>query len=103
MLKNRNVFLLSAIAGTAMLATPVLAGSASHDSCDAHAKHIDHVIGAAKALEAFHVLHGDKSDDTHIIDALKHDHPDVEHELEEYVKSGCTEADLEAHAHDDDH
>lgn len=88
----------------ALLIIPFAANAEmSHDDCDAHAKHIDHEIGAVKAIEAYHVLHGDNTDDTHVIDDLKHDHPDVEHELEEFVESGCTIADLEAHAHDDDH
>ena len=102
---KRFPLLLASLAAFALFALPALASDASkdHASCDKHAKHIDHVIGAKKALEAYHVLHGDKGDDTHIIAELKHDHPDIEHELEEFVKSGCTDKDLEAHAHDDDH
>lgn len=70
--------------------------------CDAHAIHIDHIIGAKKALEAYHVLHGDNADANHIIEALKHDYPKIEHELEDFVKAGCSDKDLEVHAHDDD-
>ena len=68
--------------------------------CDAHATHIDHEIGIEKALDAYHVLHGDKADDHHIIDDLKKEHPEIEHELEEYVAAGCGEAELKAHAND---
>lgn len=99
MIKNK-ILLTSAISLLGFLSTSVQAEK--HDDCDAHAVHIDHVIGAKKALEAYHVLHGDTADTNHIIDALKHDHPKVEHELEAFVKSGCSAKDLEAHAHDDD-
>jgi len=99
MIKNK-ILLASAIALFGLLS--VSAQAENHADCDAHAVHIDHVIGAKKALEAYHVLHGDTADTNHIIDALKHDHPKVEHELEEFVKSGCSAKNLEAHAHDDD-
>jgi hypothetical protein len=82
----------------AFIAAPV---QAEDYDCDAHATHIDAEIGAEKALDAFHVLHGDHADDHHIVDELKKSHPDIEHELEEYVKHGCGEAELKAHA--DDH
>mgnify|MGYP000515952340 CR=1 FL=1 len=99
-MKKTNILLVSALSVFAMTSTSALADKNSE--CDAHAKHIDHVIGAKKALEAFHVLHGDTKDTNHIVDSLKKSHPDAEHELEEYVKSGCSIKDLEAHAHDDD-
>lgn len=100
---NKNPKLLVSAIAAVFFTFPSLANTSDHDSCDAHAKHIDHVIGAEKAIMAFHVLHGDNADAGHIIDELKHDHPDIEHELEAFVKSGCTLHDLEAHAHDDDH
>lgn len=102
MSKTRTPLLIATLAATALFASPVLAEDAAHADCDAHAVHIDHEIGAEKALEAYHVLHGDAADEHHVIDALKAEHPEIEHELEEFVKSGCTDADLEAHAHDDD-
>ena len=97
---KKTLLLASTIAVFGFVATTAQAEDKAE--CDAHAKHIDHVIGAKKAIEAYHVLHGDNEDANHIIDALKHDHPKVEHELEEFVKNGCSIKDLEAHAHDDD-
>ncbi len=97
---TKKTFLFSALAVTAFLAYPV-ASQAGDYNCDEHAAHIDHEIGVEKALDAYHVLHGDKEDDHHIIDELKKTHPDVEHELEEYVEKGCSDKELEAHAHDD--
>jgi len=94
--------LLAMLAAGILFALPASAEFADHGSCDEHAKHIDHEIGAQKALQAYHILHGDNSDPGHIIDELKHDHPKIEHELEEFVSNGCTDKDLEAHAHDDD-
>lgn len=68
-----NIKLTSAAIIAGMLfATTTLA--ADYD-CDADASHIDHEIGAEKALDAFRVLHGDKADDHHIVEALKKDHP----------------------------
>ncbi|MCB1532836.1 MAG: hypothetical protein KDJ35_08200 [Alphaproteobacteria bacterium] len=101
MLKFRTPLLLSMLAGIALLAAPAMAEEA-HADCDAHAAHIDHEIGAEHALEAFHVLHGDQADEHGVVEALKAEHPDLEHELEEYANSGCTAAELEAHAHDAD-
>ena len=93
---NRMFLLTSAFAISALLSIPAFAAY----YCDAHATHIDHEIGAEDALDAYHVLHGDKADDHHIIDKLKAEHPDVEKELEEYVAAGCSDKELEAHAHD---
>lgn len=103
-MKNTHKLLLIAAFGVSgVLALPTLSMASDHASCYAHAEHIDHEVGAKKALEVFHVLHGDKADSHHVVDEMKHDHPDIEHELEAFVKSGCSAADLEAHAHDDDH
>lgn len=98
MLKKQTSLMLSAAAALVMLSAPVIAEDAY--DCDAHAAHIDHEIGAEKALDAYHVLHGDKADDHHIIEELKKEHPGIEHELEEYNSKGCTIEALEAHAHD---
>ncbi|MGB1199786.1 MAG: hypothetical protein ACPG46_12110 [Thalassotalea sp.] len=95
-----TLLLASVISIFGFLSTSALANK--HSDCDAHAKHIDHIIGAKKAIEAYHILHGDTADTTHVIETLKKAHPKVEHELEEFVKSGCSIKDLEAHAHDDD-
>ncbi len=103
MTKNKTSFLLSALAVTAFFAFPIASQATEDFNCDEHAKHIDHEIGAKKALEAYHVLHGDHGDDHHVVEELKKDHPNIEHELEAYVAKGCTDKDLEAHAHDDDH
>ncbi len=92
----------AAISLLIMPASSAMASEDAHADCDSHAKHIDHEIGAKQALEAYHVLHGDSGDDHHVIEALKKEHPDIEHELEAFVASGCTAADLDAHAHDDD-
>lgn len=96
---------LTVAAAAALLLTSgaAMASDDAHADCDAHAKHIDHEIGAKQALEAYHVLHGDAADEHHVIETLKAEHPDIEHELEAFVASGCSDADLEAHAHDDDH
>ncbi len=94
---------LTIAATTCLLALLVSGGAFAADAgaeCDKHAIHIDKEIGIEKALDAYHVLHGDKEDDHHIIDELKKTHPEVEKELEEYVAAGCTEKELKAHAHD---
>ena len=97
---KRTFLLASAIAMCGLLSAPSYAEE--HFDCDAHAAHIDHEIGAKAAIEAYHILHGDTKDEHHTIDKLKEEHPDIEHELEEYTKNGCTDAELRAHAHDDD-
>ncbi len=90
---------IPALIGAAALAlgTPAMAETYS---CDDHAAHIDHSIGAQQALEAFHVLHGDKADDHHVVETLKKEHPEIEKELEEYVSHGCGEGELKAHMND---
>ena len=103
MTDKHSKLLLSTLSAAVLFTVPFLASADDHGSCDSHARHIDHEIGAQKAIAAFHVLHGDNADSGHIIDELKHDHPDIEHELEAFVSSGCAITDLEAHAHDDDH
>ncbi|PCI00600.1 MAG: hypothetical protein COB76_03275 [Alphaproteobacteria bacterium] len=101
MLKTSKFLLLTTLsAGALFMAAPMTAQASDDYDCDAHAAHIDHEIGAEKALEAYHVLHGDATDDHHIIDDLKKSHPDIEHELEEYTAKGCGEKELNAHAND---
>ncbi|MEM0929189.1 MAG: hypothetical protein AAGC81_19805 [Pseudomonadota bacterium] len=78
----------------------LLAAAPAGDDCDAHAIHIDQVLGADTALKAYDILHDHTADPAHLIDDLKAEHPDVEHELEDYVAAGCTRALLVAHAHD---
>lgn len=68
--------------------------------CDAHAAHIDKVIGADNALKAYAVLHDHKADPDHLIDKLKAEHPDVEKELEEFAAADCSKKYLVDHAHD---
>jgi hypothetical protein len=93
--------LLTTFAFGALLIAPAITHAEDAYDCDAHATHIDHEIGVEKALDAYHVLHGDKTDDHHIIYELKKTHPDVEHELEEYVAKGCSDIELEPHANDE--
>ena len=100
MLRTVSKLTLSLFAAGVIFTMPAAAEIFDKADCDAHAAHIDQVIGAEKALDAYHVLHGDKEDDHHIIDELKETHPDVEHELEDYVASGCSDENLKAHAHD---
>lgn len=96
-----NKFLLVAtVSAAAFFASPTVTMANDGFNCDEHAAHIDHEIGAEKALEAYHVLHGDQADEHHVIEELKKEHADIEHELEEYAAKGCTEKELEAHAHD---
>jgi len=77
-----------------------LAATTAGDDCDAHAVHIDDVLGADTALKAYDILHDHTADPAHLIDDLKAKHPSVEHELEDYVKAGCSRELLVAHAHD---
>ena len=100
--KRSTSLLLPALAAAALITFPLTAQATEDFNCDEHAKHLDHEIGAEKALEAYHVLHGDNGDEHHVVEELKKDHPDIEHELEDYAAKGCTEAELEAHTHDDD-
>ena len=94
--------LLTTLTFGALFIAPTITHAEDTYDCDAHAIHIDHVIGVKKALDTYHVLHGDKTDDHHLIYEFKKTHPDVEHELEEYVAKGCSDTELEAHA-DDEH
>ena len=80
-----------------LAAAPTMA--ADYD-CDAHATHIDQVIGADNALAAYAILHDHKADPEHLIDDLKAEHPSVEKELEEYAAHDCGTALLVAHAND---
>lgn len=95
----KNLYILPLV-GAFMFSASAANAESSHADCDAHAAHIDHEVGATKALEAFDVLHGDHGDTKHVVENMKKEHPAIEHELEEFVKSGCKRADLEAHAED---
>ena len=91
---------MKALYATLLLTALIPFSANAAGDCDTHAKHIDHEIGADDALAAYDVLHGDHADDNNVIAKLKKEHPDVEHELEEFVKAGCSRHDLEAHADD---
>jgi hypothetical protein len=100
MTDKTSKLLLTTLALGALFIAPAITHAEDAYDCDAHAVHIDHEIGAEKALDAYHVLHGDKADDHHIIDKLKKTHADIERELEEYVAKGCSGKELEAHKDD---
>ncbi len=98
--KTSRFLLTTFTLGVLVIAPAMTTHAENAYDCDAHAAHIDHEIGVEKALDAYHVLHGDKTDVHHIIDELKKTHADVEHELEEYVAKGCSNEELIAHAND---
>ena len=102
MFAKSTTLLLSALTVSAFLISPAMADEPMEEAydCNAHAAHLDQMVGAEQALEAYHVLHGDLEDEHHAVEMLKTEHPDLEAELEDYVHQGCTETELEAHVHD---
>lgn len=99
---NTSLFLvLSVVLGALIVSTSFTVYADDYD-CETHAMHIDKVIGTEQALDAYHILYGDHDDDHNMLDAMKEEHPDLEHELEEFVSNHCSIDLLKAHA-DDSH